>query len=150
MAEASFGQKIGWFFYQKGLGTPRPDYLFMAKTGDPMWFQVADRLIHENNLQGRRIILDQLLRPQNFRNSPKRNQYLKLAGYFLNKGIIDERRRVVQYIDTNSAFFTETDDVIMGPLITAQRDSDIITASSAEEALLKIRGEVKRTKQDYR
>jgi hypothetical protein len=38
----------------------------------------------------------------------------------------------------------------MGPLITAQRDSDITTATNAEEALLKIRGEVKINREDFR
>jgi hypothetical protein len=150
MPQLTFGQKISWFLFQKGLGAAKPDYLLFTKTGDPLWFQVADRMIHENNIQGRNMVLDQLLRPQNFRNNPKRNQYLKLAGYFLNKGIIDERRRVIKYIDANTSFFSESDDLIMGPIITAQRDSDIITANTAEEVLFKIRGEVKHTKEDFR
>jgi hypothetical protein len=66
MSEIGLGLKISWFFYQKGMGVARPDYLYLAKFGDPQWFQIADTLIKDNNLEGRNLILDQLLKPQNF------------------------------------------------------------------------------------
>ncbi len=150
MAELSFGQKISWFLYQKGMGVAKPEFLFFTKPGETDWFQVSDVLMKDNNLEGRNLVLDQLLQSKHFKQHPKRSQFLKMMGSFLNKGIIDERRRVCRYICDNPGLFTATDDVILGPLITAQRDSDTITSSTAEEALLKIRGEVKYNKSDFR
>jgi hypothetical protein len=150
MAELSFVQKISWFLYQKGMGIAKPEYLFAVKTGDPDWFKVAEALMKDNNLEGRSLVLDQLLQSRNYKSSPKRSQFLRMMGQFLSKGILDERRRVAKYMVDNSGFFQANDDAIMGPLITAQRDSDTVTATTAEEALLKIRGEVKLNRQDFR
>ncbi|MCI0413268.1 hypothetical protein L0222_10780 [bacterium] len=150
MADLSFGQKVAWFLYQKGMGVAKPEFLFATKTGDENWFKIADVLIKDNHLEGRNLVLDQLLQIKNFRGHPKRTHFLRLLGRFMSKGILDERRRVVQYISDNPGLFPATEDVIMGPLITAQRDSDTVTATLAEEALLKIRGEVKRSKDDFR
>lgn len=150
MSDLSFGQKISWFLYQKGMGVAKPEFLFAVKPGDDYWFKIADVLFKDNHLEGRNLVLDQLLQIKNFRGHPKRAQFLRLVGRFMSKGILDERRRVVQYISDNAGLFPATEDVIMGPLITAQRDSDTVTATLAEEALFKIRGEVKRTKDDYR
>lgn len=140
MSDVGIGLKISWFFYQKGMGIARPEYLFLAKFGDPQWFQIADVLFKDNNLEGRNLILDQVLKPQNFRSHPKRPQFLRLIGQFLTKGIVDERRRVAKYIDDNTDLFHSTDDAIRGPLITAQRDKDIVTANTAESALEKLGG----------
>ena len=150
MSELSLGQKISWFLYQKGMGVAKPEFLFVTKAGDEQWLKIVDVLIKDNHLEGRNLALDQLLQPRNFRGHPKRFEFLKLMGRFLNKGILDERRRVVSFISDNASLFQEKDDILMGPLITAQRDHDTITATKAEEALLKIRGEVKRSKDDFR
>jgi hypothetical protein len=150
MPELSFGQKLAWFFYQKGMGIARPEFLFATKTGDEQWFKISDVLFKDNNLQGRNLVLDQLLQSRNFKGHAKRTQFLKMLGQFLNKGILDERRRVAKYISENPGLFQASDDTIMGPLITAQRDSDTITATTAEEALVKIRGEVKVDRRDFR
>ena len=150
MSELSFGQKISWFLYQKGMGVAKPEYLFATKPGEPQWFNIVDVLMKDNHLEGRNLVLDQLLQTRHFKAHPKRTQFLTLMGRFLSKGILDERRRVVKYISENSSLFQERDDIIMGPLITAQRDKDTITANLAEEALFNIRGEVKRTKDEYR
>jgi hypothetical protein len=150
MAELSVGQKIAWFLYQKGMGVAKPEFLFVTKPGDPEWFRIADVLIKDNHLEGRNLVLDQLLQARNFRSHPKRTEFLRMLARFLSKGILDERRRVVRYISDNSGFFQRGDDVILGPLITAQRDKDTMTATLAEEALIKIRGEVKESKEDFR
>ena len=150
MPELSFAQKISWFFYQKGMGIAKPEYLFATKTGDANWFKVTEALMKDNNLEGRNLVLDQLLQTKNLRPGPKRLPYLQVMGKFLTKGILDERRRITKFMVDNPAVFQASDDAIMGPLITAQRDSDTITATYAEEALLKIRGEVKINRQDYR
>jgi hypothetical protein len=150
MPELSLVQKISWFFYQKGMGIAKPEYLFATKTGDANWFKISEALMKDNHLEGRNLVLDQLLQSKNFRPGPKRSPYLQLMAKFLTKGILDERRRVTKFILDQPTLFQATDDVVMGPLITAQRDSDITTATNAEEALLKIRGEVKINRQDFR
>jgi hypothetical protein len=150
MSELSLAQKVAWFLYQKGLGIAKPEFLFVTKTGDQQWFKIADILMKDNHLEGRHLVLDQLLQPRNFRAHPKRTEFLRMMGRFITKGILDERRRVVKYISDNSGLFQRNDDVVLGPLITAQRDKDTMTATLAEEALLKIRGEVKESKEDFR
>jgi len=150
MPELSFGQKISWFLYQKGMGVAKPEYLFATKPGDPDWFKISETLIKDNDLKGRSLVLDQLLQSRNFKAHPKRGPFLRMAAQFLSKGILDERRRVAKYILDNSTLFLPSDDAIMGPLITAQRDSDTVTATTVEEALLKIRGEVKINREDFR
>jgi hypothetical protein len=150
MAELSLGQKVAWFFYQKGLGVAKPEFLFVTKPGDQEWFKIADVLMKDNHLEGRSLVLDQLLQARNFRSHPKRNEFLRMLARFLSKGILDERRRVARYLSDNSGLFQRNDDIILGPLITAQRDKDTMTATIAEEALLKIRGEVKESKEDFR
>ncbi|HJZ12526.1 MAG TPA: hypothetical protein VJ521_10265 [Acidobacteriota bacterium] len=140
MGEMGLGTKISWFLYQKGMGVAKPDFLLMTKFGDSQWFSIAETLMKDNNLEGRNLVLDQLLRSSNFRNHPKRSQFLRLLANFLVKGILDERRRVVKYLDENAGLFTPPEDVIRGPLITAQRDKDTITANTAESALEKMGG----------
>jgi hypothetical protein len=153
MGEIGIGTKISWFLYQKGLGIAKPDFLFLTRFGDPQWFDIARALMKDNHLEGRTLILDQLLKVQNFRNNPRRPQFLRMIAEFLSKGIIDERRRVVKYIDDNAALFTPPEDIIRGPLITAQRDKDTITANTAESALEKLGGiekeDPKLHKKDY-
>jgi len=138
--QVGFGTKVSWFLYQKGMGVAKPEYLLLTKFADPKWFDIAETLIKDNNLPGRNLILDQLLKPNNFRSHPKRPQFMRMLGQFLMKGIIDERRRVVKYIDDNSGLFNPSDDEIRGPLITAQRDKDQVTATTAESALEKLGG----------
>jgi hypothetical protein len=142
MSDATLGQKISWFLYQKGLsGVAKPDFLNMARFPDPQWFKVADTLIKDNNVGGRELTLDYLLEQKNFRPNPKRSQILRMTAFFLSKGLLDERRRVVKYIDDNSALFSSKDDLLFGPLMTAQRDSDTVIAVTAESAVRKIKGE---------
>jgi hypothetical protein len=62
-------------------------------------------------------------------------------GFFLTKGILDERRRVVRYIDDHPSYFHVKDEALFGPLMTAQRDSDIQIANMAESAVKKLKGE---------
>ena len=51
MPEASLGQKISWFMYQKGLSAiAKPDYLVMTKFADDEWFKIAEALIKDNKL----------------------------------------------------------------------------------------------------
>lgn len=150
MGEATIGQKISWFLYQKGLGTAKPDFLFMARVGGPEWFRVAETLYEDRNMKGRAVVLEQLLQAHHFRPGPRRSEYLGMMGFYLSKGVLDERRRIVRYVHDNPELFQDQDDQLMGPLITAQRDSDPTTANTAEEALLKIRGEVQQSKEDFR
>jgi len=150
MGELSLVQKIAWFFYQKGIGVAKPEFLFAIKPGAQEWFKIADVLMKDNHLEGRGLVLDQLLQGRNFRAHPKRTEFMRMMGKFLSKGILDERRRIARYMSENSGLFQRNDDVILGPLITAQRDKDTVTATLAEEALLKIRGEVKESKEDFR
>ena len=150
MAEIGLGQKISWFLYQKGFGIAKPEFLLMTRVGDPKWVQIAETLFKDNHLEGRSLVLDQILQMRHFQNHPKRNQYLRMLGQYLSKGIIDERRRVARYLDDNSGLFSANDEGIIGALITAQRDKDQITAVTAESAVLKIRGEVKESRKDFR
>ena len=142
MAEAGLGLKIAWFLYQKGLsGVARPDFLTVVKFGDDEWFKVADTLMKDNNLDGRSLILDQLLKPGPMKSHPRRNQMLRMLGQFLSKGILDERFRVAKFIEKNPTLFKTTDDPIFGPLMTAMRDSDTRIATTAERAVKLLRGE---------
>lgn len=140
MNELSFLQKISWFLYQKGMGIARPEFLFMTKFGDAKWFEIAEILMKDKNLEGRNLILDQLLKMNNFRPNPKRAQYIRLLSQFISKGMLDERRRAVKYVDDNSNQFTPQDEVIRGHLITAMRDRDTVTANTAESAIEKLGG----------
>lgn len=140
MSQFSFMQKVSWFLYQKGIGIARPEFLFMTKFGDQKWFEIAEVLMKDNHLEGRSLILDQLLQMSHFRPNAKRPQYIRLLSQFMSKGILDERRRSVKYIDDNSTLFSPQDEVIRGHLITAMRDKDTITANTAESALEKLGG----------
>ena len=94
----------------------------------------------DNHRDGRHRILDLLLH-RRIRVHQKRKDLLKLMAVFLTKGILDERRRVVQFIDQNVSMFSQNDETIYGPLLTAQRDSDVMISNIAESAVMKIRGE---------
>lgn len=142
MSEASMGQKISWFFYQKGMGVAKPEFLYMAKFAEPEWFKIAETIIKDNNLEGRQVILDQLLQPKNLQGHPKRPQFLRMLGQFLTKGILDERREIVKFLDEHIELIDIKDDAIYGPLFTAMRDSDIIIANTAESAVQKLKGEI--------
>lgn len=143
MSEASLGQKISWFMYQKGMGVAKPDFLFLAKFADADWFKVAETLMKDNHLEGRQIILDQLLQPKIMKSHPKRTQFLRMLGQFLSKGLLDERREVVKFVDEHIDLFTVKDEPLYGPLMTAQRDSDTVISLAAESAVQKIRGETR-------
>jgi hypothetical protein len=95
----------------------------------------------DNNRDGRHRILDQILTPRRIKVHPKRKQLLLLLGTFLRKGILDERRRVVQFIDQNIGLFSESDADIYGPLVIAQRDSDTVISTTAESAIQRLKGE---------
>lgn len=142
MADAGLGLKISWFMYQKGLsGVARPGFLKLAGFGKDEWFKLAETLMKDNNMDGRALILDQLLKPVALRSHPKRTQFLRMLGQFLSKGILDERFRVAKFIEQNPTLFKTTDDPIFGPLMTAMRDSDTRIATTAERAVKILRGE---------
>jgi hypothetical protein len=132
--------KIGYFLYQKGLGVAKPEYLDVAEFASQEWFRLAETIMKDNHRDGRHHILDFLLH-RRIRVHPKRKEILRLIGVFLTKGILDERRRVVKFIDENISLFNPNDEGIYGPLLNAQRDSDIIISNTAESVIAKLRGE---------
>lgn len=133
--------KFSYFLYQKGLSVAKPEFLDIAEFASEDWFRLAERIMKDNNRDGRHRILDQVLTPRRIKVHPKRKQLLLLLGTFLRKGILDERRRVVQFIDQNIGLFSERDDDIYGPLVTAQRDSDVVISNTAESAIQRLKGE---------
>jgi len=145
MNEPTFGQKIAWFLYQKKLSVvAKPEFLSMVKLGDPKWFELAEILIKDNNLEGRDMILDQILQTRNLKNNPKRSQYMQMVLRFLAKGILDERRKIVKFVDNNSELFAQKDqirDSLLAFLLTAQRDSDHSISNTAESAYNKLKGD---------
>lgn len=141
MAEVSLGQRISFFMYQKGMGVAKPDFLFIARFADPDWFKVAETLMKDNHIEGRQVILDQLLQPKILKNHPKRSQFIRMLGQFLAKGILDERREIAKFLDEHIDLISMKDEPLYGPLMTAQRDSDTQVALAAESAVLKLKGE---------
>jgi hypothetical protein len=133
--------KFSYFLYQKGLSVAKPEFLDIAEFASEDWFGIAETIMKDNNRDGRHRILDQVLTPRRIKVHPKRKQLLHLLGVFLRKGILDERRRVVQFIDQNIGLFSETDENIYGPLLTAQRDSDTVISNTAESAIQRLKGE---------
>jgi hypothetical protein len=133
--------KFSYFLYQKGLSVAKPEFLEIAEFASPDWFRLAETIMKDNHRDGRHLILDQVLTPRRIKVHPKRKQLLQLLGLFLRKGILDERRRVVQFIDQNIGLFSESDDDIYGPLLTAQRDSDTVISNTAESAIQRLKGE---------
>ena len=140
----TLGQKISWFLYQKGMGVAKPEFLLMVKFADAQWFQIAETMIQDKNLEGREMVLHELLQPSVLKSHPKRSQIMQMIVRFLTKGILDERREIVKFIDTNPEVFAKQDtyrDQILGALMTAQRDSDHMIANTAESAYAKIKGD---------
>jgi hypothetical protein len=133
--------KFSYFLYQKGLSVAKPEFLDIAEFASDDWFRVAETIMKDNNRDGRHRILDQVLTPRRIKVHPKRKQLLLLLGTFLRKGILDERRRVVEFIDQNIGLFSESDEAIYGPLVTAQRDSDTVISNTAESAIQRLKGE---------
>jgi hypothetical protein len=133
--------KFSYFLYQKGLSVAKPEFLDVAEFASEDWFRVAETIMKDNNRDGRHRILDQVLTPRRIKVHPKRKQLLLLLGTFLRKGILDERRRVIQFIDQNIGLFSESDGDIYGPLLTAQRDSDTVISNTAESAIQRLKGE---------
>jgi hypothetical protein len=133
--------KFSYFLYQKGLSVARPEFLDVAEFASPDWFRIAETIMKDNDRDGRHRILDQVLTPRRIKIHPKRKQLLQLLGIFLRKGILDERRRVVQFIDQNIGLFSENDEDIYGPLFTAQRDSDTVISNTAESVIQRLKGE---------
>jgi hypothetical protein len=132
--------KMGYFLYQKGLGVAKPEYLDVAEFASQDWFRLAETIMKDNHRDGRHRILDHLLH-RRIRVHSKRKELMKLTGIFLSKGILDERRRVVKFIDENISLFNQNDEAIYGALLNAQRDSDTIISNTAESAVMKLRSE---------
>lgn len=141
MSDAGFAQKISFFLYQKGMGVAKPEFLLMTRFADPDWFKIAEVIMKDNNLDGRQIILDQILQEKILKTHPGRPKFLKMLGQMLSKGILDERREIVKFLDEHIELISMTDAPIYGPLMTAMRDSDTIIANTAESAVQKLKGE---------
>lgn len=145
MGDLTFGQKVSWFIYQKGISkVAKPEFLTFVKLGDAEWFTLAETLYKDNNLDGRQIILDQIMNLPALKKHPKRTQFLQMLLRFLAKGILDERRDIVKFFEENATEFTEKGpgmDSLLGALLTAQRDSDQIIANTAEVAYQKMGGQ---------
>lgn len=133
--------KFSYFLYQKGLSVAKPEFLDIAEFASEDWFRIVETIMKDNNRDGRHRILDQVLTPRRIKVHPKRKQLLQLLGTFLRKGILDERRRVVQFIDQNIGLFSVSDEDIYGPLLTAQRDSDTVISNTAESVIQTLKGE---------
>ena len=141
MQQLSLSQKISWFFYRKGIGSAKPDYLRITKPGDGEWMRLAEAFIRVGDSLGCSILLTQVLQKRNFAKHPKRIVFLKLLGECLLKGDSDERERIVDFLEANPAMFSAKDESILGPLVIARRDSNLSVAAKAETALQKIRGD---------
>jgi len=140
----TLGQKLSWFLYQKGMGVAKPEFLLMVKFADPQWFQLAETMIKDNNIEGREMVLQELLQENVLKSHPKRQQIMQMVLRFLSKGILDERREIVKFVDENPEVFAKKDafrDQILGALMTAQRDSDHTIANTAESAYAKVKGD---------
>ena len=133
--------KFSYFLYQKGLSVAKAEFLDIAEFASEDWFRIVETIMKDNNRDGRHRILDQVLTPRRIKVHPKRKQLLQLLGTFLRKGILDERRRVVQFIDQNIGLFSVSDEEIYGPLLTAQRDSDTVISNTAESVIQTLKGE---------
>ncbi|MCI0443287.1 hypothetical protein L0152_08730 [bacterium] len=133
--------KFSYFLYQKGLSVAKPEFLDIAEFASSDWFRVAETIMKDNHRDGRHRILDQVLTPRRIKIHPKRKQLLQLLGKFLRKGILDERKRVVQFIDQNIGLFSDNDEDIYGPLLIAQRDSDTVISNTAESVIQRLKGE---------
>ncbi|MCI0617973.1 hypothetical protein L0244_33790 [bacterium] len=133
--------KFSYFLYQKGLSAAKPEFLDIAEFASSDWFRVAETIMKDNHRDGRHRILDQVLTPRRIKIHPKRKQLLQLLGIFLRKGILDERKRVVQFIDQNIGLFSDNDEDIYGPLLIAQRDSDTVISNTAESVIQRLKGE---------
>jgi len=140
MSEAGIVQRITWFLYQRGVGAAKPEFLFLTKFGDAEWFKIGEALIKDENIEGRQIVLDHLLDPKVLKSHPKRLQILKMLGLLLRRGLTDERRDIVKFLDQNITVISPKDEAICGPLMIAQRDSDTVIANAAGSAIKKMKG----------
>ncbi len=140
MHHQGIAQKFSWFLYERGIGRAKSNFLFCTRLGSLKWLKVAETLMQNPNTTGRYQLLDQLLKPENFKSFSGRRPLLELLARFLAKGKLDEKRRTAEWVDHHSKVFTAKDEPLLAALAIGRYGSDLLISTASESALQKIRG----------
>ena len=137
----TFFEKMKLTLYQKGFKGFGPAILAKLPVGSPEWFQIVDETIQSTDLDLRKDILARLLHADTLKPGPRKKKFMSIIFQLLEKGTIDEKREIVTFILKNPALFDASDEMLMGRLTVAQRESDPRIANTAEQALKILRGD---------
>lgn len=137
----TFMDKIKLKLYNAGMKGFGTSLLTRLEVGSPEWFSLAGETLKSTDLDLRQTMMFQFLHKDYLQPGPKQKKFMHLFYTLLDKGTIDEKRELVTFIKENLDLFSRDDEILIGRLTVAQRESDPRIANVAEEVLSLLKGE---------
>ena len=144
--EKPFSVKIKEFLYKMGFSKFGTDLLRFHRKGSEEWFEMAGKLFDGKDMEGRKLLTQQITMKGFFEKYPKRQRLMDLMLEFMRHGVGDEKRAILKFIFNNPGLFSKDDDQLTGQLFALQRDRDMVVSNTAEEILEKLGFEVDRSR----
>jgi hypothetical protein len=139
MAEQlTFKQKMLKTLYGMGMKNFGPSLLGELKKGGLEWQSFVHQLLEGNDYPTRKIVVKQLTSRAFVERSPQKAKLIALMMDFLGKGLGDEKREIVKFIDQNLQLFPREDDGLRSKIMALQREKDIQLSAAADALLPKL------------
>ncbi len=136
--ELPFKLKLFKSLYGMGLKNFGPTLLTELKQGGPEWTLFVQNLLEGSDFATRKVALQQIMKKGFIEKSKDRQRYLQMLYTVLQKGLSDEKRTTLKFVEQNLSLFPKDDDAFRSKVMALQRDKDPQLASAAEALLPKL------------
>jgi hypothetical protein len=136
--ELPFKLKLFKSLYGVGLKGFGATLLTELKKGGPAWVAFVQQLLEGSDYATRKIAVQQLTGKGFLEKHPQRAQLQMMLLQFLAKGLGDEKRMALKFIDQNLRLFPTDDDNFRSKILALQREKDPQLSALADSLLPKI------------
>lgn len=136
--ELTFKHKVLKSLYGMGLKNFGPTLISELRKGGPEWQAFVQTLLDGNDFASRKIALQQLCSKSFLERHKQKEMLIHLLLEFLAKGLGEEKKQALKFIEQNLAMFPTDDDTFRAKILALQREKDPGLSSMAQALLPKI------------
>ena len=136
--ELTFKLKVLKGLYGMGLKNFGPTLLTELKKGGPEWTLFVQTLLQGEDWASRKVALQQLTSKGFLEKNKDRERYLQMIYAILQKGLGEEKRVALKFVDQNLALFPREDDAFRSKILALQREKDPQLSAAADALLPKL------------
>ena len=136
--ELPFKLKVFKSLYGMGLKNFGAMLLAELRKGGPEWMLFVQQLLAGSDYPTRKIALQQLTGRGFLEKHKEKARLMAMLLEFLGKGLGDEKRMVLKFIEQNLSLFPKDDDAFRARVLACQREKDPQLSALADSLLPKI------------